>query len=200
MHKSHYNKYDPKKDKLNINYEQYQKMKELEENKNFQNTNDFKFMFFYIPEEITKSVLGIRLSLIVKIVSLIYSYSSMLSLREQIAILSRENNINYINFILNALSIFTSIFIYFSMFKKSYSFVRFCYYVYVFHFHYKLIETIIYLFFNLSRKKYKIKSIFAIILGLSGSSIINFISTWLIFCYMVYIYNINNKEPIKKEI
>ena len=64
-----YNKYDPKKDKLNINYEQYQKMKELEENKNFQNTNDFKFMFSYIPEEVTKSVLGIRLSLIVKIVS-----------------------------------------------------------------------------------------------------------------------------------
>lgn len=195
-----YNKYDPKKDKLNINYEQYQKMKELEENKNFQNTNDFKFMFSYIPEEVTKSVLGIRLSLIVKIVSLIYSYSSMLSLREQIAILSREDYINYINFILNALSVFTSIFLYFSMLKKSYSFVRLCYYVYVFHFHYKLIETIIYLFSNLSRKKYKIKSIIAIILGLSGSSIINFISTWLIFCYMVYIYNINNKEPIKKEI
>ncbi len=195
-----YNKYDPKKDKLNINYEQYQKMKELEENKNFQNTNDFKFMFSYIPEEVTKSVLGIRLSLIVKIVSLIYSYSSMLSLREQIAILSREDYINYINFILNALSVFTSIFLYFSMLKKSYSFVRLCYYVYVFHFHYKVIETIIYLFSNLSRKKYKIKSIIAIILGLSGSSIINFISTWLIFCYMVYIYNINNKEPIKKEI
>ena len=148
-----YNKYDPKKDKLNINYEQYQKMKELEENKNFQNTNDFKFMFSYIPEEVTKSVLGIRLSLIVKIVSLIYSYSSMLSLREQIAILSREDYINYINFILNALSVFTSIFLYFSMLKKSYSFVRLCYYVYVFHFHYKLIETIIYLFSNLSRKK-----------------------------------------------
>ena len=195
-----YNKYDPKKDKLNINYEQYQKMKELEENKNFQNTNDFKFMFSYIQEEVTKSVLGIRLSLIVKIVSLIYSYSSMLSLREQIAILSREDYINYINFILNALSVFTSIFLYFSMLKKSYSFVRLCYYVYVFHFHYKLIETIIYLFSNLSRKKYKIKTIIAIILGLSGSSIINFISTWLIFCYMVYIYNINNKEPIKKEI
>ena len=192
-----YNKYDPKKDKLNINYEQYQKMKELEENKNFQNTNDFKFMFSYIPEEVTKSVLGIRLSLIVEIVSLIYSYSSMLSLREQIAILSREDYINYINFILNALSVFTSIFLYFSMLKKSYSFVRLCYYVYVFHFHYKLIETIIYLFSNLSRKKYKIKSIIAIILGLSGSSIINFISTWLIFCYMVYIYNINNKKKKK---
>ena len=194
-----YNKYDPKKDKLNISYEQYQKMKELEENKNFQNTNDFKFMFSYIPEEVTKSVLGIRLSLIVKIVSLIYSYSSMLSLREQIAILSREDYINYINFILNALSVFTSIFLYFSMLKKSYSFVRLCYYVYVFHFHYKLIETIIYLFSNLSRKKYKIKSIIAIILGLSGSSIINFISTWLIFCYMVYIYNINEDKKEKEK-
>ena len=197
MYKNQY-KYDPKDDKLNINYDEYKKKKEEEEMKDYENTHDFKFLFHYIPESITKSVLGIRLSLVVKIISLTYSYRSMVSLREQIKLLSIEDNINYINFILNAICIFTSILLYFSMYKKSYNFMKFSYYVYVFHFFYKLCETCYYLYYKLSRKRYNINSLIGIILGLSISSLINLLSTWIIFCYMVYIFNIKEDKKEKE--
>ena len=189
-------KYDPKKDKLNINYDEFKKMKKKEESKDYLNVHNFKFFFYYIPESITKSVLGIRLSLIVKIISLVYAYRSMVSLRNQVVLLTVENSINYLNFILNALCIFTSILLYFSMYKKSFNFMNICYYVYVFHFFYKFCETCHYLYYKLSRKKYNINSFIGIILGLSTSSVVNLISTWIIFSYMVYIYNINE---IKKD-
>ena len=197
MSKNHNYKYDPKKDKLNINYEEYQAMKKKEDSKDYINTHNFKFFFHYIPETITKSVLGIRLSLIVKIISLVYAYRSLVSFRNQIVLLTVEKSINYINFILNALCIFTSILLYFSMYKKSYNFMKVCYYVYIFHFFYKLSETCHYLYYKLSRKKYNINSFIGIILGLSTSSVVNLISTWIIFSYMVYIYNINDTKKDK---
>ena len=89
-------KYDPKKDKLNINYDEFKKMKKKEESKDYLNVHDFKFFFYYIPESITQSVLGIRLGLIVKIMSLVYAYRSMVSLRNQIVLLTVEKSINYI--------------------------------------------------------------------------------------------------------
>ena len=198
MHKHHHEfQYDPAKDKLNINYDEYKKMKEKEDKKDYENIHDFKFFFYYIPESITKSVLGIRLSLIVKIISLIYAYRSLVSLRNQVVLLSIENSINYINFILNCLCIFTSILLYFSMYKKSYNFMRICYYVYIFHFFYKFCETCHYLYYKLSRQRYNINSLIGIILGLSTSSVVNLISTWIIFSYMVYIYNINEMKKGK---
>ena len=197
MRKSHYHKYDPAKDKLNINYEEYKKQKEQEVLKDYENVHDFKFLFYYIPESITKSIIGIRLSLIVKIISLIYAYRSLVSLRDQIILLSIEKSLNYLNFILNALCIFTSILLYFSLYKKSFNFMRLSYYVYLFHFVYKFVESCFYLYYKLSKKRYNIYSLLGIILGLSTSSVINLISTWIIFSHMVYIYNIN-KEKDKK--
>ena len=199
MHKSHNHKYDPKKDKLNINYDEYKQSKEKEDKEDFENKHDFKFMFYYIPEEVTKSIIGIRLSLIVKMISIIYAYRALKSLQEEIAINTvQKKGINNINFIFNAICIFTSILLYFSMYKKSFNFMRFCYYVYVTHFFYKLYETIVYLYFKLTLKRYNINAVLGIIFGLSTSSVINLISTWIIFSYMVYIYNIdkkNNKSP-----
>ena len=197
MHRSHYHKYDPKKDKLNINYDEYLKSKEKEEKEDFENIHDFKFMFYYIPEEVTKSIIGIRLSLIVKIVSIMYAYRALKSLQEEITINTmQKKGINNINFIFNCVCIFTSILLYFSMYKKSYNFMRFCYYVYVAHFFYKLFETIIYLYTKLTLKRYNMNAIIGIILGLSTSSVINLISTWLIFSYMVYMYNIDKKKNL----
>ena len=188
MTKEHQHKYNPKEDKLNLNYDEYKSMQEKEETKDYENKYDFKFMFYYIPELITKSLLGFKLNLVVKIISLIYSYRSLVSLRDQVLLLSIEHSINYINFALNSICIFTSILLYFSMYKKSYNFMVFSYYVYVLHFFYKL-----------SKKKiYNINSLIGTILGLSTSSVINLISTWIIFSYMVYIYNIN-KEKKEKE-
>ena len=192
MHKSHNHKYEPKKDKLNINYDEYKKIQEKENKKDFENTHDFKFMFYYIPEEITKNIMGIRLSLLIKLVSIFYAYRALKSLREEIAYNTiQKKGINVLNFIFNSICIFTSILLYFSMYKKSFNFMRFSYYVYLFHFFYKLIETILYLYNKLSHKRYHINAIIGIILGLSTSSVLNLISTWIIFSYMVYIYNIN---------
>ena len=161
----------------------------------FENIHDFKFMFYYIPEEVTRSIIGIRLALIVKFVSIYYAYRALKSLREDINYSRiQEENINALNFLFNSVCIFTSILLYFSMYKKSFNFMRFGYYVYLVHFFYKLCETILYLNNKLAHKKYSINSIIGIILGLSTSSIINLISTWLIFSYMVYIYNVNNKK------
>ena len=197
MHRSHYHKYDPKKDKLNINYDEYLKSKEKEEKEDFENIHDFKFMFYYIPEEVTKSIIGIRLSLIVKIVSIIYAYRALKSLQEEITINTiQKKGISNINFIFNCVCIFTSILLYFSMYKKSYNFMKFCYYVYVAHFFYKLFETIIYLYTKLTLKRYNMNAIIGIILGLSTSSVINLISTWIIFSYMVYMYNIDKKKNL----
>ena len=198
MHKHRY-KYNPKEDKLNINYDDYKKKEEEEDLKHYENIHDFKFMFYHIPESITKSIFGIRLELIVKILSLIYAYHSLISLRKQILLYSIEKNINYLNFILNSLCIFTSILLYFSMYKKSYNFLRFSYFVYVFHFFNKFYETCYYLFYKLSKKKYNnLNSLIGIIIGLSISSVINLISTWLIFSYMVYLYNIKEKKNEKE--
>ena len=195
MHKSHYHKYDPKKDKLNINYDDYKKMKAQEDKKDYENIHDFKFMFYYMPEEITKSIIGIRLSFLVKFISIIYAYRALKSLQQQIAYSNiKENGLNHIYLFFNALCIFTSILLYFSMYKKSFNFMRFCYYVYVIHFFYKLCETCTYLYTKLSHKRYNLNAVIGIILGLSTSSVINLISTWIIFSYMVYIYNIYHKD------
>ena len=75
--------------------------------------------------------------------------------------------------------------------------MRLSYYVYLFHFVYKFVESCFYLYYKLSKKRYNIYSLLGIILGLSTSSVINLISTWIIFSHMVYIYNIN-KEKDKK--
>ena len=195
MHKNHNYKYDPKKDKLNLNYDDYKKMKAKEDKEDYENVHDFKFMFYYIPEEITKSIIGIRLSLLVKFISIIYAYRALRSLQEQLNFNNLKNNgVNNLYFFFNALCIFTSILLYFSMYKKSFNFMRFCYYVYVIHFFYKLFETCTYLYTKLSHKRYNINAVIGIILGLSTSSVINLISTWLIFSYMVYIYNIEHKN------
>ena len=195
MQKRHNHKYNPKKDKLNINYDEYKKIKEKEDKKDFENEKDFKFMFYYTPEEVTQSIFGVRLSLIVKLVSIIYAYRALKSIHEEITYNTiLKNGFNILNIIFNCICIFTSILLYFSMYKKSYNFMWFCYYVYVIHFFYKLIETIIYLYNKLTHKKYNINAVIGIILGLSTSSVINLISTWIIFSYMVYIYNINNKK------
>ena len=77
-------KYDLKKDKLNINYEKYKQKKNEEKYYDYDNKHDFYFMFFYLPERITHSFLLIRLTLLVKIVSSIYAYRSLVSLRNQI--------------------------------------------------------------------------------------------------------------------
>ena len=200
MTKNQLYKYDPKEDKLNLNYDEYKKMKEKEEMRDYENKYDFKFMFYYIPEQITKTIFGFRLNLVVKIISLIYSYRSLVSLRDQVVLLSIKNSINYINFVLNSMCIFTSILLYLSIYKKSYNFMLLSYYVYVFHFFYKLFESCHYLFYKLSSKKrYNINSLIGIILGLSTSSVINLISTWIIFSYMVYIYNINEKNKEKNK-
>ena len=201
MHKSHSHKYDPKKDRQNINYDEFKKLKEKEEKEDFENIHDFKFMFYYLPEEITKSIIGIRLSLLVKFVSIFYAYRALKSLHEEITYNTvQRHHINTLNFIFNSICIFTSILLYFSMYKKSYNFMKFSYYVYVVHFLYKLFETVIYLFSKLTHKRYNINSIIGIILGLSTSSVLNLISTWIIFSYMVYIYNINNKNKNSQKI
>ena len=84
MNKSHYYKYNPKKDKLNIKYDNYLKIKQKEDKEDYENIHDFKFMFYYIPEEITKSIIGIRLSLITKIISIFYAYRALKTLHEEI--------------------------------------------------------------------------------------------------------------------
>lgn len=188
-------KYDPKKDRLNINYDDYKKSKLQESTIDYENKYDFKFMFYYIPEEITHSILGVKLSLIVKFISIIYAYRALRSLHDQIENFTiMKNNMNLINLAFNTLCIFTSILLYFSMYKKSYSFMKLCYYVYVAHFFYKLIETFVYIFDKLSRKKYHINAVIGIILGLSTSSVLNLCSTWIIFSYMVYLYNITKDK------
>ena len=195
MHKSHNHKYEPKKDKLNMNYDEFKKKQEKENKKDFENIHDFKFIFYYLPEEITKHIMGIRLSLLVKLVSIFYAYRALKSLHEEITYNTiQKKGINTLNFIFNSVCIFTSLLLYFSMYKKSFNFMRFCYYVYVFHFFYKLIETILYLYNRLSHKRYHINAIIGIILGLSISSVLNLISTWIIFSYMVYIYNISYEK------
>ena len=198
MNKTHKNKYDPKKDKLNINYDEYKRRKQKEDSKDYINRHDFKFMFYYIPEEITKSFLGFKLTLLVKIVSIYYAFRALKSLHEQISMLNyTQNNFSILNFIFNSVCIFTSIMLYFSMYKKTYSFMCFGYYVYLVHYFIKILETLFYLFEKLSQKRTNINAIIGIILGLSTSSVLNLCSTWIIFSYMVYTYNIKYNENLK---
>lgn len=190
MSKTNKFKYDPKKDKLNINYDDYKKKQSIENLKDYKNKHNFKFMFYYIPEEITKSIIGIKLTLVVKFISIIYAYRALKSLHEQIETFSlTQTKLDIMNLMFNIICIFTSIMLYFSLYKKSYGFMTFCYYVYMFHFFYKLVETIIYLFQKLSHKRYQITAVIGVILGLSTSSVLNLCCTWIIFSYMVYLYN-----------
>ena len=71
---------------------------------------------------------------------------------------------------------------------------------------FNLFEACFYLFFTLSRKKYKLKSIFDIILGLSTSSIINIISIdsslviWFIFIILIIKKILKKKDNLYKYI
>ncbi len=133
--------------------------------------------------------------MLVKFVSIIYAYRALKSLHEHIEIFNYgKADLSLVNIVFNGLCIFTSIMLYFSMYKKSYSFMCFGYYVYLFHAFVKMYETLIYIFEKLSQRKANINVIIGVILGLSTSSVLNICSTWIIFSYMVYIYNICHKE------
>ena len=160
----------------------------------YENTHKLKFVFYFEPKEVTRSIFSIKLSFLVKLISIIYAYRAMKSLHDEIQMYFFINgNINYLTCIFNTICICTSIMIYLSMQKESSKFMNIGYYVYLFHYLIKLFDVFVHIIQMITHKR-KISSICGAVLGLGMSSVVNFISSWIMFSQWVYSYNISHKE------
>ena len=160
-----------------------------EEDPLYMNTLKFKFLFFYTPKKIFQDSLGFSLTFYVRLICIIYALRAS-TIYNQIK--NHHFLINY-NFIINCICIFTSFFLYISLYKHSRKISTFAYYIYLIHFFLKLFTSAKMLLSNLQKYHYTKQALIGIILGLSTGSCINFCSTWIIFSYMIFTYNIKNK-------
>lgn len=160
----------------------------------YENNHKLKFVFCFVPKEVTRSIFSIKLSFLVKLISIIYAYRAMKSLHDEIqAYFFINGHIHYLTCIFNAICVCTSIMIYLSMQNESSRFMSIGYYVYLFHYLIKLFDVFVHIIQMITHKR-KIASIFGAVLGLGMSSVVNFISTWIMFSQWVYSYNISYKE------
>ena len=160
-----------------------------EEDPLYMNTLKFKFLFFYTPKKIFQDSIGFSLTFYVRLICIIYALRAS-TIYNQIK--NSHILIDY-NFIINCICIFTSFFLYISLYKHSRKISTFAYYIYLIHFFLKLFTSAKMLLSNLQKYHYTKQALIGTILGLSTGSSINFCSTWIIFSYMIFTYNIKNK-------
>ena len=161
-----------------------------EEDPLYMNPLKFKFLFFYTPKKIFQDSIGFSLTFYVRLICIIYALRAS-TIYNQIKY--HPNQIDY-NFIINCICILTSFSLYISLFKHSRKISTFAYYIYLIHFLLKLFTSARMFLYNLQKYHYTKQALIGTILGLSTGSSINFCSTWIIFSYMVFTYNIKNKK------
>lgn len=161
-----------------------------EEDPLYLNNFKFKFLFCYTPKKIFQDSLNFSLTFYVRLICIIYALRSSTIFNQ---IKYHQYHIDY-NFIINCICIFTSFFLYLSIFKHSRKISTFAYYIYLIHFLLKLYTSSKMFLYNLERYHYTKQALIGTILGLSTGSCINLCSTWIIFSYMVFTYNIKNKK------
>jgi hypothetical protein len=111
----------------------------------------------------------------------------------------RPNDIDS-NLIINYICVFTSILLYISIYKFSRVVTTIAYYVYFFHFGYKLYMSGKILLNDIQKHNYPINALIGIILGLTVGSIINCFSTWIVFSHMVFTFNYKKLSQLSFKI
>ena len=161
----------------------------------YKNTLKFRFLFFYIPKNIFKDCLSFQLTFYVRLICVFYSLRATIT--NYNAMKTNPNKIDY-NIIINYICIFTSFFLYLSLFNLSRKIATIGYYIYAIHLYIKLYSSIKLFANNLDKYYYTKETLFGTILGLSTASTINFCTTWIIFSYMVFTYNFKNNQKNTK--
>ncbi len=199
------------KTKLNSNYHPHihsrtyntnkknnlEKRKKEEEEKYYKNPYNFKFALILIPNKIYKERFGLKLQFLIRAISIIYALRSLSSIYEQMKF--RPNDIDS-NLIINYICVFTSILLYISIYKFSRVITTIAYYVYFFHFGYKLYMSGKILLNDIQKHNYPINALIGIILGLTVGSIINCFSTWIVFSHMVFTFNYKKLSQLSFKI
>ena len=162
----------------------------------YNNIFKFKFLFFFKPSKVYQKRLNITLHFLIRLISIIYGFSSLSFLYE-----NRKNKSNKFEFnlIINYIFIFTSIFLYISLNIYSKIITTISYYIYVFFLGYKIYLYGTILNIKLNAHHYPINALIGVIIGLSLNSIAHLFCTWIIFSYMVFSYNYKkySQTPIK---
>ena len=162
----------------------------------YNNIFKFKFLFFFKPSNVYQKRFNITLHFLIRLISIIYGFSSLSFLYE-----NRKNKSNKFEFnlIINYIFIFTSIFLYISLNIYSKIITTISYYIYVFFLGYKIYLYGTILNIKLNAHHYPINALIGVIIGLSLNSIAHLFCTWIIFSYMVFSYNYKkySQTPIK---
>ena len=162
----------------------------------YNNIFKFKFLFFFKPSKVYQKRFNITLHFLIRLISIIYGFSSLSFLYE-----NRKNKSNKFEFnlIINYIFIFTSIFLYISLNIYSKIITTISYYIYVFFLGYKIYLYGKILNIKLKGHHYPINALIGVIIGLSLNSIAHLFCTWIIFSYMVFSYNYKkySQTPIK---
>ncbi len=166
--------------------EQIEKKKKEENDRLYKNPFQFKFLFVINPEKIYQESIGLSLKFLLRLISIIYALRALSSSYEQIKY--NPNEFDY-NLIINYICIFTSVFLYLSIYKYSRTISTISYYIFVFHLGFKIYMSIKILIIDVQTHNYPLNAFIGIILGLLTGSLINFFSTWIVFSHMVFTYN-----------
>ena len=162
----------------------------------YNNIFKFKFLFFFKPSKVYQKRFNITLHFLIRLISIIYGFSSLSFLYE-----NRKNKSNKFEFnlIINYIFIFIFIFLYISLNIYSKIITTISYYIYVFFLGYKIYLYGTILNIKLNAHHYPINALIGVIIGLSLNSIAHLFCTWIIFSYMVFSYNYKkySQTPIK---
>ena len=166
--------------------EQIAKKKKEENDRLYKNPFQFKFLFVISPNTIYQESIGLSLKFLLRLISIIYALRALSSSYEQIKY--NPNEFDY-NLIINYICIFTSVFLYLSIYKYSRTISTIAYYIFVFHLGLKIYMSIKILIIDVQTHNYPLNAFIGIILGLLTGSLINLFSTWIVFSHMVFTYN-----------
>ena len=155
----------------------------------YNNSHRLKFAFLITPNSVTKSHFGLSLTFLVKVIAIIYSFRAITTTFHSFS--NPKLKMDNIDLFFNYLCIITAILQYISIYTKSYIISYSVYLVYFSHFLIKAGMSSFILYKKLTLGKILFNTFLGISLGLSFGTLMNLLSTWIIFSYFVFCYNYN---------
>lgn len=161
----------------------------------YKNSHRFKFVFLITPDSVTKSHFGLSLVFLLKVIAIIYSFRALTTTFHSFS--NPNLKMDNIDLFFNYLCIVTALLQYIAIYTKSYIISYSIYLVYFSHFLLKAWMSSFILYKKLTLGKMMFNTFLGVSLGLSFGTLINLISTWIIFSYFVYCYNYNHLNKNK---
>ena len=161
----------------------------------YNNTDNKRFLFLVAPSSVTKSYFGLSLSFYVKAIAMIYAFRAFTTVRQ---FYSTQQNHSTTDLVFNYICIITAILQYISIYTHNYLISYSVYLVYLCHFVTKAVLSAHVIYVKLKAKRMMFNTFFGVSLGLTFGTLINLLSTWVLFSFAVYCYNYNRTPKVKQ--